>query len=70
MPDDDPQPDLTGEIERELEAATAGIIARPAVLDVDTADDDLDPGDDPGDAGDGDDEAIEDLDGEPVDASL
>jgi hypothetical protein len=67
---DDPQPDLTGELEREYEAATAGIVARPAVLDVDTADDDLDPGDDLGDAGDGDDDAVEDADGEPLDPSL
>jgi hypothetical protein len=69
MPDEQ-QPDLTGEIEREFEAATTGIVARPAVLDIDTADDDLDPADASGDAGDGDDDAVDDLDAEPIDASL
>jgi len=64
------QPDLTGEIEREYEAAMGGIVARAAVLDIDTADDDLDPGDDTGDAGDGDDAAVDDLDAEPVDPTL
>jgi hypothetical protein len=42
-PDDQQQPDLTGEMEREFEAATGGIVARPAVLDLDTADDDPTP---------------------------
>ena len=69
MPDEQ-QPDLTGEIERELEAATGGIVARAAVLDIDTPDDDLDPAGESGDAGDGDDDAIDDPDAEPVDASL
>jgi hypothetical protein len=64
------QPDLTGEIEREYEAATGGIVARAAVLDIDTADADLDPGDDDGSAGDGDDDAVDDLDGEAVDPTL
>ena len=49
-PDDQQQPDLTGEMEREFEAATGGIVARPAVLDLDTADDDLDPAGESGDA--------------------
>jgi hypothetical protein len=67
---DEHEPDLTGEIEREYEAATAGIVARPAVLDIDTADDELDPGAATGDAADGDDDAVELPDGEPVDPSL
>jgi hypothetical protein len=67
---DDQTPDLTGEIEREYEAATAGIVARPATLDIDTADDELDPGGHMGDAGDGDDDAVEAADAEPVDPSL
>jgi hypothetical protein len=69
MPDEQ-QPDLTGEIEREFEAATAGVVARPAVLAIDTADDDLAPAGESGDAGDGDDDAVDDPDAEPIDASL
>jgi hypothetical protein len=70
VPDDDQQPDLTGEIEREYEAATGGMAARAAVLDIDLADDDLDPGEHAGDADEGDDDAAADDDDEPVDASL
>jgi hypothetical protein len=67
---DDQQPDLTGEIEREFEAATGGIVARAAVLDIDTADDDLEPAGESGDAVDGDDDAVDGPDAEPVEASL
>ena len=62
-------PDLAGELERESEAAAGGIVARAVVLDVDVSDDDLDPSDEAGDAGE-DDEAIDDIDAEPVDPSL
>jgi hypothetical protein len=67
---DDGHADLTGEREREHEAATAGIVARPAVLDVDSPDDELVVGDETGDADDGDDEAVEDDDEEPVEPDV
>jgi hypothetical protein len=62
MADDERQGDLTGEQEREHEAATSGIVARPAVLDLDTSGDDLDAGEETGDADDDDDETVEDPD--------
>ena len=66
---DEQQPDLTGEQEREQEAASSGIEVRAAVLDIDDDDATL-PDGDGGDAEDDDDDAIEDGDDGEVDADL
>jgi hypothetical protein len=65
----DLHPELTGEQEREDEAASAGIEARAAVLDIDTDDGELEPGE-PGDAHNDDDEAVEDVDDSPVESDV
>lgn len=63
---DTQQPDLTGEREREREAA-GGIVPRAVVLEIDADDDALEaePGADAED-----DEAVEDADARPVDATV
>ena len=58
---DQQQPDLTGEQERQEEAASSGIETRAAVLEIDADDDALEVGE-VGDAEDDDDDAIEDPD--------
>ena len=63
------QPDLTGEQARAQDAASGGIEARAAVLEIDAADDALEAGE-PGDAQDDDDDAIEDGDETAVDADV
>jgi hypothetical protein len=63
---DEQQPDLTGEQEREQEAAAGGMEVRAAVLEIDADDDMLEEGE-PGDAEDDDDDAIEDADEVSVD---
>ena len=66
---DEQQPDLTGEQEREQEAASSGIEARTAVLEIDDDDALMQDGED-GDAEDDDDDAIEDDDDGEVDADV
>jgi hypothetical protein len=66
---DEQQPDLTGEQEREQEAASSGIETRAAVLEID--DDDATMQEvDGGDAEEDDDDAIEDGDDGTVDADV
>jgi hypothetical protein len=66
---DEQQPDLTGEQEREQEAASSGIEARTAVLEIDDDDATLEDGGG-GDADDDDDDAVEDGDDGEVDADV
>jgi hypothetical protein len=66
---DEQQPDLTGEQEREQEAATSGIEARTAVLEIDDDDATLDDSE-VGDAEDDDDDVVEDDDDGEVDADV
>jgi hypothetical protein len=66
---DQQQPDLTGEQGREQQAASSGIEARTAVLEIDADDDTLEVGE-PGDAQDDDDDAVEDDDAAAVDADV
>jgi hypothetical protein len=66
---DEQQPDLTGEQEREHEAASSGIEVRAAVLEIDDDDDALQDGE-PGDAEDDDDDAVEDTDDVEVTADV
>ena len=66
---DEQQPDLTGEQARAQDAASSGIEARAAVLEIDVDDDTLEAGE-AGDAQDDDDDAIEDGDETAVDADV
>jgi hypothetical protein len=66
---DEQQPDLTGEQEREQEAAATGIEVRAAVLEIDDDDGALEAGE-PGDAEDDDDDAVEDTDDVAVGADV
>jgi hypothetical protein len=69
---DEQQPDLTGEQARAQDAASSGIEARAAVLEIDVDDDTLEAGlaGEAGDAQDDDDDAIEDGDETAVDADV
>jgi hypothetical protein len=69
---DEQQPDLTGEQARAEDAASSGIEARAAVLEIDADDDTLEAGEagEAGDAQDDDDDAIEDGDETAVDADV
>jgi len=68
---DQQQPDLTGEQEREHEAASSGIESRAAVLEIDDDDTTMQDVDvDGGDAEDDDDDTVEDGDDGQVDADV
>jgi hypothetical protein len=66
---DQQQPDLSGEQARAQEAASNGIEARAAILEIDADDDTLQAGE-PGDAQDDDDDAVEDDDETAVDPEV
>ena len=66
---DQQQPDLTGEQARAQDAASNGIEARAAVLEIDADDDALEAGE-AGDAEDDDDDTVEDDEETAVDADV
>jgi hypothetical protein len=66
---DEMTPDLSGEQEREQDAAAEGIATRTAVLEIDDDDATLQDGE-AADADDGDDDAIEDDDEGEIDAGV
>jgi hypothetical protein len=66
---DQQQSDLSGEQARAQEAASNGIEARAAVLEIDADDDTLEASE-PGDAQDDDDDAVEDGDETAVDPEV